>query len=89
MAQDASQLTSERPARAGQLGRAFTYTERTVELTSQDYTRVPYPGQEVAMGCRIWNENLAAYFVTAPLTVKPPTVDAPVATDREDGDGNG
>jgi hypothetical protein len=50
----------------------------------KDYTRVPLPGQGIdVMGTRIWNENLAAFWVQAPLVAPEPTIDAPVACDRE------
>jgi hypothetical protein len=41
------------------------------------------------MGTRIWNENLAAFWVQAPLVAPEPTIDAPVACAREGEAGNG
>jgi hypothetical protein len=38
----------------------------------------------LTMRCRVWNENLAAFWVAAPLASVPePTIDAPTACERE------
>jgi hypothetical protein len=51
----------------------------------KDYTRVPGNRQGIdAMRCRVWNENLAAYFVADPLpNIPEQSIETPATCERE------